>query len=106
MLDPYHWYLAYIKFGYGRATREASSDIRCGHISREEGVALAQRYDHEFPRTYFKQFLEYLDITEEHFMKVIDRYRLPHIWQKENSKWKRTKIVSNSSLEGETPKVE
>ena len=33
MLDPYHWYLAYIKFGYGRATREACSDIRCGHIS-------------------------------------------------------------------------
>ena len=106
MLDPYHWYLAYIKFGYGRATREACSDIRCGHISREEGVALAQRYDHEFPQTYFKEFLEYLDITEEHFRKVIDRYRLPHVWQKENSKWKRTKIVSNSSLEGETPKVE
>ena len=53
-----------------------------------------------------KKFLEYLDITEEHFRNVIDRYRLPHIWQKENSKWKRTKIVSNNSLEGETPKVE
>ena len=106
MLDPYHWYLAYIKFGYGRATREASSDIRCGHISREEGVALAHKYDHEFPRTHFKQFLEYLDITEEHFMNVIDRYRAPHIWQKDNNKWKRTKIVSNNSLEGEAPKFE
>ena len=35
-LDPFHWYLAYIKFGYGRASRDASSDIRCGHITREK----------------------------------------------------------------------
>ncbi|MBU0571718.1 MAG: N-acetyl sugar amidotransferase [Candidatus Omnitrophica bacterium] len=105
-LDPFHWYLAYIKFGYGRATREACSDVRCGHITREEAVALAQRYDHEFPKTYFKDFLDYLDITEEHFREVIDRYRLSHIWKNENGKWKRRKIVSNDSIFGEEPKEE
>ena len=102
-LDPFHWYLGYIKFGYGRATREASSDIRCGHITREEGVALAQRYDHEFPEKYFKEFLNYLDIPEEHFWEVLDRYRLPHIWKKEDKKWKRRKMVSNNSVDGEEP---
>lgn len=105
-LDPFHWYLAYIKFGYGRASRDASSDIRCGHITREEGVALAQKYDHEFPKTYFKEFLQYLDITEEHFWKIIDKYRLSHIWEKTKGKWKRKYIVSNKSKFGEKPKTE
>ena len=103
-LDPFHWYLAYIKFGYGRATREACSDIRCGHLTREEGVALAQRYDHEFPEKSFPAFLEYLGITEKHFWKIIDQYRLSHIWKKERAKWRRKTIVSNKSVYGEKPK--
>jgi len=102
-LDPFHWYLAYIKFGYGRATREACSDIRCGHITREEGVYLANRYDHEFPQKYFNDFLNYLDITESHFWEIIDKYRLPHIWMQVDGKWKRRIIVSNYSLDGEEP---
>lgn len=102
-LDPFHWHMAYIKFGYGRATREACSDIRCGHIKREEGVSLAQRYDHEFPVTYFKDFLDYLGITEEHFWEVANRYRQPHIWKKENNVWKLRKIISNKGPEGEEP---
>jgi len=101
--DPFHWYLAYIKFGYGRATREACSDIRCGHITREEGVSLAQRYDHEFPKKYFREFLEYLGITEKHFWEVIDRYRFDHVWKKEDGKWKRRKIVSDADIFGEEP---
>ena len=105
-LDPFHWYLAYIKFGYGRATREVCSDIRCGHITREEGVALAQRYDHEFPEKSFPDFLEYLGITKKHFWEIIDKYRLPHIWKKQNGKWKRRVIVSNKSVYGEKPKHE
>ncbi len=105
-LDPFHWYLAYVKFGYGRATREACSDIRCGHITREEGVALAQRYDHEFPKTYFHEFLAYLDISEKHFWEILEKYRSPRVWTKENNKWKRKIIVSNKSVYGEKPKHE
>ena len=102
-LDPFHWLLAYIKFGYGRATREACSEIRCGHITREEAVALVHRYDHEFPKKYFENFLAYLDITEEHFWSVINRYRRPHIWQKSDDAWKLRTIVSNNGPEGEKP---
>ena len=52
VIDSFHWYMGYIKFGLGRATREASSDIRCGHITRNEAVALVHKYDHEFPAKY------------------------------------------------------
>ncbi len=104
-LDPFHWFLAFIKFGYGRATRDACSDIRCGHITREEAVSLAHKYDHEFPKTHFNDFLNYLDISEEHFWNVISKYRSPNIWEKnKEGTWIRKLIVSNDSVYGEKPK--
>lgn len=105
-IDTFHFYMAYIKFGWGRATREACSDIRCGHITRKEGVALAQKYDHEFPKKYFGTFLKYLDISESHFWEIVEKYRSEKVWRKKNGKWQRKVIVSNNSLNGEEPTVE
>lgn len=85
--DGFHWYLGFIKFGMGRATRDASMEIRAGHIDREEAVALVNRYDGEFPKKWFPEFLEYLNITEEHFWEVCDGYRLDHIWKKDGDEW-------------------
>ena len=98
--------MAYIKLGWGRTTREASSDIRCGHITREEGVALTHKYDHEFPQKYLETFLKYLNITEKYFWEVLDRYRSKKIWHKVNGKWKRKVHVSNNSVHGEEPTIE
>jgi N-acetyl sugar amidotransferase len=86
--DGIHYYMAFMKFGYGRATVDASQEIRTGHITREEGVALVRRYDGEFPKKYFKECLEYMDITEDHFWAVADSYRAPHLWEKVNGEWK------------------
>jgi N-acetyl sugar amidotransferase len=87
-MDGFHFYLAYVKFGISRTTSDAAHEIRDGHITREEGVSLVRRYDGEFPKKYFKEFLDYLDIDEPHFWKVVDHYRTPHLWTKENGEWK------------------
>jgi len=92
--DGFHFYLSFIKFGLGRASRDAQMEIRSRHITREEGVALVRRYDGEFPKKYFKEFLEYLDISETHFWKIIDRYRLPQLWEKIKGRWRLKYIVS------------
>ncbi|QUX94511.1 N-acetyl sugar amidotransferase [Marinomonas sp. CT5] len=93
-LDGMHYYMRYIKFGLGRAIEDVSHEIRAGHLTREEGIALASRYDGEFPKKYFKDFLEYLDITEEHFWEVVDSYRLPHLWEQVNGVWQlKSRIV-------------
>ena len=63
LTDPPHYYMAFIKFGLGRATSDAAHEIREGHLTREEGVALVRRYDHVFPDKYLKEFLAYLDMT-------------------------------------------
>lgn len=93
-LDGYHYYLAFIKFGLGRATSDSAHEIRDGHLTREEGVGLVQKFDGEFPQRYFKEFLEYCDITEEFFWEVIDSWRSPHLWEKANGVWKLKRQVS------------
>lgn len=92
--DGFHWYLGYIKFGLGRASRDAQMEVRSGHITREEAVALVRRFDGEFPKRYFKEFLEYLGITEEHFWEVANRYRQPHLWEQQGAEWKLKHMVS------------
>lgn len=88
--DGFHFYLAFIKFGIARATSDAAHEIRDGHLTREEGAALVKRYDGEFPKKYFEEFIQYLNITKEEFWEVIDFYRIlsPHVWVKKDDKWK------------------
>ena len=42
----------------------------------------------EFPKKYFKDILDYMGITEERFWEVIDKARSPHLWKKEDGKWR------------------
>jgi N-acetyl sugar amidotransferase len=87
-LDGYHYYLSYIKFGIGRTTSDAAHEIRDSKITREEGCALVERYDGEFPRKYFQEFLDYCRITEEEFNEVIDSWRSDHLWERGNDGWR------------------
>jgi hypothetical protein len=80
-IDGFHYLLAYIKFGIGRATSDAAHEIRDGKINREEGIALVKKYDGEFPSKFLDEFLEYCDISIDEFNEVIDSWRSPHIWK-------------------------
>ena len=92
-LDGFHYYLSYIKFGHGRCLSDAAHEIRDGHISRDEAIALMKRYDGEFPKKYFQEFLDYCEISEQEFYEVIDSWRADHIWKFENNKWELLKPI-------------
>jgi N-acetyl sugar amidotransferase len=92
-MDGFHFYLAFVKFGIGRATSDAAHEVRDGHITREEAAALVKKYDGEFPRRWYQEFLSYLDITDAQFWEVVDRYRSPHIWIHERGQWKLKKSI-------------
>jgi len=83
----FHYYMQFIKFGFGRATSDASHQIRDGLITRDKGVDLVHKYDGEFPNKYEKEFLEYLSIKKTHFNKILDKFRNPIIWKKNKTKW-------------------
>jgi N-acetyl sugar amidotransferase len=87
-IDDLHYYTTFIKFGIGRATYDASQEIRNRHLTREEGQALVKRFDGEFPNRYFNEVVEYIDMSPEHFHELCDEFRSPHLWKKEDGQWK------------------
>ncbi len=87
-IDPFHYYTTLAKFGLGRASYDAAQEIRNGKITREEGVALVQKFDEEFPSRFFPDFLEYISHTEETFHATVDSFRSPHLWDKTEDGWK------------------
>jgi N-acetyl sugar amidotransferase len=105
-MDDLHYYTTFIKFGIGRATYDASQEVRSGDITREEGVALVRKFDGEYPGRFEKELFEYMSIrekefgpaiaakfkqpimTRENFNALCDDFRSPHLWKKENGSWK------------------
>jgi hypothetical protein len=84
----FHYYTTLIKFGIGRATYDAAQEVRNRKITRDEALALVKRYDQEFPEKYFKDFLEYISLSEDDFYSTADRFRSPHLLRREDKDWK------------------
>jgi N-acetyl sugar amidotransferase len=93
-IDGFHYYTTFIKFGLGRATYDASQEIRNRHLTREEGVALVQRFDGEFPERYFKEVMDYIGMEPDRFLELCDRFRSPHLWEKTAAGWRLRHQVS------------
>jgi len=110
-IDDFHYFTTGIKFGIGRATYDASQEIRSGDIDREEGVALVNRFDHEYPNRWLDELLSYLSLPEkefpvasqmfeesilnrDYFNTLADNARSPHLWIYENGNWSiRNKLI-------------
>ena len=75
-----HDYLKYLKFGYGRATDDASMEIRHGRMTREEGITMVQRYDAREP-TSLDYYCDFLSITKNEFYASVDNQRDSRIWE-------------------------
>ena len=90
-----HDYLKYLKFGYGRATDDASNEIRHRRMTREEGIEMVRKYDHIRPSD-LDLWLEFAGMTEEKFLKAIEPLRDQKIWKKDkNGNWIAKDSVSN-----------
>ena len=120
-VDDFHYHTTYIKFGIGRASYDAAQEIRSGDLSREEGVALVQKYDGEFPERWANEIFGYLSLPPEKFPTaskffenpifdreyyelLCDNFRSPHLWywDKDVRKWfLRHKVEDNSNLSQE-----
>ena len=87
IMDDLHHYTWFIKTGRGRCTEDACLEIRNKIITREEGISLVKKYDGEFPKTYIKEILNYLNLDIKEFNDIIDRFRPDNLWVKQNDKW-------------------
>ena len=66
-IDDLHYYTTGVKFGIGRASYDAAQEIRSGDITRDEGVALVKRFDHEFPERFIDALFKYLSLPQNEF---------------------------------------
>ena len=99
-IDDLHFYTTFIKFGIGRATYDAAQEIRNRHLTREEGQALVNRFDGEFPDRYFNEVMEYIGMDPDYFHELCDKFRSPHLWVKDvDGKWKLRHNVAVNGLD-------
>lgn len=104
-IDDFHYYTTGVKFGIGRATYDAAQEIRSRDITRDEGVALVRRFDHEFPERFADEIFRYLSVPpkefpiaskmfeqpivdREYFSRLADNFRSPHLWKYDAGQWK------------------
>ena len=87
-IDDLHYYTTFIKFGIGRATYDASQEIRNKHLTREEGKALVKRFDGEFPDRYLNEVMDYIGMKPDYFVRLCDKFRSLHLWKKVGGVWK------------------
>jgi N-acetyl sugar amidotransferase len=98
-IDMFHYYTTLIKFGIGRATYDAAQEVRNEKITRDEGVQLVRKYDQEFPKKYFKEFCEYISMSEDDFHTTVDKFRSPHLWIHSDGRWKLRHPISESECD-------
>ena len=98
-IDDLHYYTTFIKYGIGRATYDASQEIRNKHLTREEGQALVKRFDGEFPDRYFEEIMNHIKIKPERFYELCDEFRSPHLWKNIHGEWKLRHNVNKSGID-------
>ena len=80
-IDDLYYYLQFIKFGFGRCVRDASRHVMKGHITREQAVKYCHMYDGEFPQKNMDDYLEFLEMSLDEFIKIINKHRNKEIWK-------------------------
>ncbi len=80
----------YFKFGFGKATEEASEMIRLGILTRKEAKKIVFKNDGECSSKYIDDFCKYLGITKKRFFLIANRYRSKNLWIKNGKNWRRT----------------
>ena len=92
--------LKFVKFGYGRASDHVSKDIRNKIMTRDEGIKLIKKHDHVVSKDLF-YWLDYVDMKEDEFWRIADKFRDPRVWNIKNKQWYKFDITGEFSPYGD-----
>ena len=85
ILCDLHYYLMYLKFGFGRSTQDASIEIRRGAMSREQGINLVNLFDGKYPENSIIKIIDYYEIYRKDFDDNIDKWVNKKLFQKNSN---------------------
>ena len=79
--------MKYVKFGFGRASKDAGIEIRRGSMSREQGINLVNMYDNAYPYDLINTYLEYYKMSKEEVDAILDKYANTDLFDKIDGIW-------------------
>ena len=89
-LTQVNQFLKYIKLGFGQCMDTACYDIIEDKITRDEAIDLVRKYDGKCSESYIENFCKYIDISQEEFWSVTEKFR-GSMWKKdEKNDWYNT----------------
>jgi N-acetyl sugar amidotransferase len=83
-----HTYLMYLKFGFGRATQDASIEIRRGAMDRDQAINLVRLYDGHYPEEFLEMYLDYYDMEKHQFEAILDKWVDKNLFAKIKGQWR------------------
>ena len=95
---PYHQYFKFIKYGYGRATDHASYQVRNKMINKKKAKELIINFDGKLPKRYFKEFLDFLKISEEQFFMKVDEFANKKLFEFDENKKEFIRDLDNNLI--------
>ncbi|MBM3527039.1 MAG: N-acetyl sugar amidotransferase [Alphaproteobacteria bacterium] len=73
-----HDHFKFLKYGYGRASDNASMHIRRDRLQRKDAIAICRRYDGRFPSTYLgvrlEEILGDIEMEMDEFLRICERF--------------------------------
>ena len=86
-LASLHYYLMYLKFGFGRATQDAGIEIRRGAMTRDQAKNLVLVYDNQAPVENYPDYCDYYGISLEEFEMTVDKFVNKELFEKIDGSW-------------------
>ena len=81
-----HMHIAYLKFGFGRATSDISIAIRHKKMSREKGFKIVKKTDHIFPSKLTDDYCNYFRMSRKKFFESLNKFINKQIFIRKNNK--------------------
>ena len=69
----------------GRATDNASVQIRLNWLNREEAMKLVREYEGKLPEKYLNEFLDQWDMSRDEFFKIADKFTNKELFKKDEN---------------------
>ncbi|OGV49312.1 MAG: LPS biosynthesis protein [Lentisphaerae bacterium GWF2_52_8] len=100
-----HDYIKYLKYGYGKVTDHACREIRLRRLTRNEGIELVREYAELKPKG-LRQFLAWLEMSEEDFYGFVNAQRDQSVWRRSShGEWELLDSVLNHRNDDGVEKV-
>ena len=87
-VDQVYYYFQLLKFGFGKAVRDASRLIQQSGFDKIKLEKQVEKYDREIPTNDIIKYCDYISISLDEFNDIREKHREKNIWKFKGNDWK------------------